>query len=433
MGSMGIEIAIILVLIIANGVFAMTEIAIVSSKKVRLEYLAGKGSAGAKAALKLANEPNRLLSTVQVGISVIATFTGAFGGATLASALGKWLKDIPAIAPYSGAISLGIVVIAITYLSLIIGELVPKRIALNNPEKVATKISMPISFFAKIVSPIVQVLSVSTNVVLKILGIKEKPEDSVTEEEINLLIAQGTKTGAFEKAEQDMVEKVFSLADLRVKSLLTPRTQLQWLDLEDSDEENWSVLVKTRHSRLPVGRGSLDEVVGIVYARDILAQRCHKSSEPLDLETIMREPLFVPKSMKAFSLLEIFKKIGSEIAFVIDEYGILQGVVTIDDVVEHIVGDIPLPGGEEEDEIIQRDHNSWLLDGLLSIEEVKELFDLSELPGEESGLFQTLAGFVMSHLGYIPRSGEHFEWQDLRFEIIDMDRARIDKVLVTKL
>lgn len=433
MGSMGFEIAIILVLIMANGIFAMTEIAIVSSKKVRLQYLAEKGGSGAKMALKLANEPTRLLSTIQVGISIIATFTGAFGGATLAGALGESLKKIPALAPYSGAISLAIVVIAITYLSLIIGELVPKRIALNNPEMVATKVAVPINFFAKIVSPVVKILSLTTELVLRLLGIKEKDEEPITEEEINLMIAQGTKTGAFEKAEQDMIENVFSLADLRVKSLLTPRTQIEWLDLEKSDKENWNVLVESKHSRFPVGRGSLDEVVGLVYAKDILAKKASQGLDTLELEGIMREPFFVPKSMKAFSLLEMFKKMGTEIAFVIDEYGSLQGLVTIDDVVEEIVGDIPLSWEEDEEEIIQRDQNSWLLDGLLSIEEVKELFELDELPGEASGLFQTLAGFIMSYLGYIPNTGEHFEWQSLRFEIVDMDRTRIDKVLVTKL
>lgn len=304
---------------------------------------------------------------------------------------------------------------------------------MNNPEMVATKVAVPINFFAKIVSPVVKILSLTTELVLRLLGIKEKDEEPITEEEINLMIAQGTKTGAFEKAEQDMIENVFSLADLRVRSLLTPRTQIEWLDLEKSDKENWNVLVESKHSRFPVGRGSLDEVVGLVYAKDILAKKASQGLDTLELEGIMREPFFVPKSMKAFSLLEMFKKMGTEIAFVIDEYGSLQGLVTIDDVVEEIVGDIPLSWEEDEEEIIQRDQNSWLLDGLLSIEEVKELFELDELPGEASGLFQTLAGFIMSYLGYIPNTGEHFEWQSLRFEIVDMDRTRIDKVLVTKL
>lgn len=433
MDSMGLEVVVILILIIANGVFAMTEIAIVSAKKIRLEFLAEKGSAGAKSALQLANDPTRLLSTIQVGISIISTFTGAFGGATLAKALEESIKKIPALAPYSGALSLALVVIVITYLSLIIGELVPKRIALNGPEKVATKVAVPISFFARLVAPLVKVLSVSTELVLKLFGIKEKAEEPITEEEINLMIAQGTKTGAFEQAEQDMVENVFNLADLRVRSLLTPRTQIDWLDLEAADEDNWRIIAESRHSRFPVARGNLDDIVGLVYARDILSNRALAVSNSLELESLMRKPLFIPKSMKAFSLLEIFKKNGTEIAFVIDEYGSLNGLVTIDDVVEHIVGDIHLLGEDDNEEIIQRDQNSWLLDGLLSIEEVKELFDLAELPGEESGLFQTLAGFIMSYLGYIPKAGERFEWQSLRFEIVDMDRTRIDKVLVTKL
>jgi len=428
---MGFEIIVILLLIIANGIFAMTEIAIVSAKKVRLENLAGKGSAGAQRALQLANEPTQLLSTIQVGISVISTFTGAFGGATIAEILAVNFSTIPALAPYSGAIALAIVVTVITYLSLILGELVPKRIALNNPEGIAVKVAAPINVFAKIVAPLVHLLSGSTELVLKIMGIKEKEEEPVTEEEISLMMARGTQTGAFEQVEQDIVENVFNLSDLRVKSLFTPRTQVDWLNLEASDEENLEIIANSRHSRFPVGRGSLDEIAGIVYAKDLLSRKinCHS----LELESLLKEALFVPKSMRAFTLLEMFKRKGTEIALVIDEYGSLQGLVTIDDVMEEIVGDIPQPGEDENEEIIRRDQNSWLLDGLLSLEEFKELFGIAELPGEESGLFQTLAGFIMSYLGYIPKEAERFEIEGLRFEIVDMDRVRIDKVLVTKI
>lgn len=429
--SISIEIVLILLLILANGIFAMTEIAIVSSRKVRLERMADQGSRGARAALDLANEPTQLLSTIQIGITLIGIFTGAFGGATLAEGLEGYLKDVPVLAPYSGALSLGIVVSIITYLSLIVGELTPKKIALNNPESIATAVAVPMRFFSKVTLPIVRILSGSTELVLKLLGIKETEEAPVTEEEIRILIAQGAKTGTFEKAEQEMVEKIFNLGDMRARSLMTPKTQIDWLDLEDPDEYNLRILTESRYSRFPVGRGSLDEVVGIVYTRDLLANRLKNSS--LNIQDVIRDPLYIPKTMRAFNLLEMFKQLGTEIALVIDEYGSLQGLVTLNDVLEQIVGDINEPSETDEQEIIQRDNNSWLLDGLLSIEELKELFELDHLPGEETGYFQTLGGFIMSYLGHIPKTSERFDWEGLRFEIVDMDRIRIDKVLVTRL
>lgn len=430
-GSISIEIVLILLLILANGIFAMTEIAIVSSRKVRLERIADEGSRGARVALDLANEPTQLLSTIQIGITLIGIFTGAFGGATLAEELGGYLKEVPVLAPYSGAISLAVVVSAITYLSLIVGELVPKKIALNNPETIAAAIAVPMRFFSKMTSPVVRILSGSTELVLKLLGIKEAKEAPVTEEEIRIMIAQGAKIGTFEKAEHEMVEKIFRLGDMKVRSLMTPKTQLDWLDLEDPDEYNLRMLTVSRYSRFPVGRGSLDEIVGIVYTRDLLAN--HLKNSTLNIQEVIRQPLYVPKTMRAFTLLEMFKQSGTEVALVIDEYGSLQGLVSLNDILEHIVGDINEPFETDDPEIIQRDNNSWLLDGLLSIEELKELFELDHLPGEETGYFQTLGGFIMYYLGHIPKSSERFDWEGLRFEIVDMDKIRIDKVLVTKI
>lgn len=430
-GPITIQIVLILILIIANGVFAMTEIAIVSSRKVRLERMAEEGSKGARTALDLSNEPTQLLSTVQIGITLIGIFTGAFGGATIAEGLKGYFKNISVLAPYSAALSLAIVVSVITYLSLVIGELVPKKLALNNPEAIATVVSVPMSLFSKVTSPLARVLSFSTEFVIKILGIKEAQESPVTEEEINLLIAQGAKLGTFEKTEQEMVEKIFRLGDMRVRALMTPKTQLFWLDLEDPNEYNLRILTESRYSRFPVGRGSLDEVVGVVYTRDLLANSLKGDS--LNIEEVIRQPLYVPKTMRAFSLLEMFKQSGTEVALVIDEYGSIQGLVSLNAVLEQIVGDISEPSDKEDPDIIQRDSNSWLLDGMLSIEELKELFKIDELPDEETGYFQTIAGFIMSQLGHIPKESEHFDWEGLRFEIVDMDRIRIDKVLVTKL
>jgi putative hemolysin len=418
-------------MIFANGLFAMSEIAIVSSRKARLESRAAEGSKGARAALELANEPTQMLSTVQIGITLIGILTGAFGGATLSTALSKVLKTIPLLAPQSDVLALAIVVAGITYLSLVVGELVPKKMALNNPETIACMVAIPMRFFAKLAMPLVHLLSVSTEMALKLLRVKKPDEPPVTEEEVKDLIAEGTKYGTFEETERDMVEKIFRLGDLKISWLMTPRTQVAWLDTEDTEENNLQVLVESGHSRFPVARGSLDDLLGVVYTKDLLASRL--SCQALDVEGAVRAPLYVPKSMKVFKVLEMFKESGTHIAFVIDEYGGLLGIVTLNDIMSEIVGDIEFADAQEEPEIIRREDGTWLLDGMLAIDELKDLFDLDELPGEERDHFQTLGGFILSYLGHIPAAAEYFEWNGLRFEVLDMDRVRIDKVLVTKL
>ncbi|CUH95035.1 UPF0053 protein [Propionispora sp. 2/2-37] len=427
--SIGLEIFIIFVLIIANGIFAMTEIAIVSSRKARLEKQALEGSARAKTALELANDPTQLLSTVQIGISIIGVVTGAYGGATLAQPLAVFLKPVPLIGEYSVAVSMVIVVASITYISLIVGELVPKKIALNNPERVAAWIAIPMNIFSKMFLPLVRLLSYSTEFALKMLNIKEPVDSGVTEEEIKLMIAEGTAVGTFEETERDIVDRVFRLGDMRVSALMTPRTQIDWIDLEDIDEQIWSDIMESHHSRLPVAKGSLDDIVGVIYAKDILAMR-NQSTLPIAENT--REPLFVPRSLRAFKLLEQFQQTGTHIALVMDEFGGMIGLVTLYDILEHLVGELPQEE-EDEQEIVQRDDDSWLLDGLLSIDEFKELFDLGEMPGEDKDHYQTLGGFIISYLGSMPKTGDTFEWNYLKFEIVDMDRLRIDKVIVTKL
>lgn len=427
--SIGWELLIILILIIANGLFAMTEIAIVSSRKTRLEKQALEGSTAAKTAWELANEPTQLLSTVQVGISVIGVVTGAYGGATFAQVLAVYLAPLPVLGPHSYAVSMFIVVTLITYTSLIIGELVPKRIALNAPEAVAIAIAIPMRFFSKLFSPLVQLLSLSTEFVLNLLNIREPQDAGVTEEEIKIMLAEGTAVGTFEEAERNIVDRVFRLGDMRVSALMTPRTQIDWIDLEDGEEEIWQVLVSSHHSRLPVARGSLDELVGVVYIKDLFLAR---GQSPLPIAEHTEEPLFVPRSLRAFKLLEQFQQSGTHIAFIMDEFGGMIGLVTLYDILEHLVGELPQ---EEEDdpEIVQRDDRSWLLDGLLSIEEFKELFHIQDMPGEDRDHYQTLGGFITSYLGSMPKTGETFEWSGLSFEIVDMDRMRIDKIIVTKL
>ncbi|MCC5631634.1 hemolysin family protein [Nostoc sphaeroides CHAB 2801] len=428
MSSINFEILIILVLIIANGVFSMSEMAIVSARKVRLQQLANQGDAKAKAALKLAESPNHFLSTVQVGISLIGILTGAFGGATIANRLAVYVKLVPLLAPYSEPLSFGIVVLIITYLSLIVGELVPKRLALNNPERIASIVAIPMEALAAIASPVVFLLSASTDLILRLLGITASTEPQVTEEEIKILIEQGTEAGTFEEAEQDMVERVFRLGDRPVSYLMTPRPDIVWLDLDDSAEENRQKMVDSAYSRYPVCQGGLDNVLGVMPVTDLLARSFR--GEPLDLTVGLRQPVFVPESTRGLKVLELFKQTITHMALVVDEYGVIQGLVTLNDIMSEIVGDVPSTDGQDQPQAVQREDGSWLLDGMLPVEEFLELFGMEEWKSEESGSYQTLGGFVITHLGRIPAAADHFEWQSMRIEVMDMDGNRVDKVLV---
>ncbi|MBE8968410.1 HlyC/CorC family transporter [Nostocales cyanobacterium LEGE 12452] len=428
MSSITFEILIILVLIIANGVFSMSEMAIVSARKVRLQQLANQGDAKAMAALKLAESPNHFLSTVQVGISLIGILTGAFGGATIANRLAVYVRLVPFLAPYSEPISFGIVVLIITYLSLIVGELVPKRLALNNPERIASTVAIPMRALSAIASPMVYLLSASTDLILRLLGITASTEPQVTEEEIKILIEQGTEAGTFEEAEQDMVERVFRLGDRPVSYLMTPRPDIVWLDLDDSAEENRQKMVDSAYSRYPVCQGGLDNVLGVIPVTDLLARSFR--GEPLDLTIGLRQPVFVPESTRGLKVLELFKQTITHMALVVDEYGVIQGLVTLNDIMSEIVGDVPSTDGQDQPQAVQREDGSWLLDGMLPVEEFLELFGMEEWESEERGSYQTLGGFVITHLGRIPAAADHFEWQSMRIEVMDMDGNRVDKVLV---
>ncbi|WP_414542869.1 hemolysin family protein [Nostoc sp. CCY0012] len=428
MSSITFEIFILLVLIIANGVFSMSEMAIVSARKVRLQQLANQGDAKARAALKLAESPNHFLSTIQIGITLIGILTGAVGGATIATRLAVYIRFIPLFVPYSEPIAFGIVVVIITYLSLIIGELVPKRLALNNPEKIAAFVAIPMKAVSAFASPAVYLLSASTDMILRVLGITPSLEPQVTEEEIKILIEQGTEAGTFEEAEQDMVERVFRLGDRHVSSLMTPRPDIVWLDLEDSPEENRQKMVENGYSRYPICQGGLDNVLGVIPVTDLLARSLR--NQPLDLIVGLRQPVFVPESTRGLKVLELFKQTVTHMALVVDEYGVIQGIVTLNDIMSEIVGDVPEGPEEEEPQIIQREDGSWLLDGMLSIDEFYELFHLEEWEIEDRGSYQTLGGFVITNLGRIPVSADYFEWHGMRIEVMDMDGNRVDKVLV---
>lgn len=425
------EAIFILVLILANGVLAMAEIAVISARKARLQQRADEGDEQASAALKLANDPADFLSTVQVGITLVGVLAGAFGGATIAGQISGWVAGFPLLAPYSSAIGVAVVVILITYFSLVLGELVPKRLALNDPERVAMLVAAPMRFLSRLASPLVRFLSKSSTLVLRLLGAKPSDEPPVTEEEIKVMIAQGTQAGVFAEAEQDMVQAIFRLGDRRVGTLMTPRTELVWLDLDDPMEENQRKILGSIHSRFPVARGSLDHVVGVVQAKDLLAS-CMAGIE-FTLKDVLCQPLFVPESMPALKVLELFRESRVHTALVIDEYGGFQGLVTLFDILESIVGEIPDAGDLSELEVIQREDGTWLVDGMLPIDELKEIFHLSTMPGEERGYYQTVGGFVMTSLGRIPVASDHFVWSGLRFEVVDMDGLRVDKVLIVPL
>ncbi len=428
MPSITLEVLIILVLLLANGVFAMSEIAVVSARKAWLQKHANEGDKGAQAALELANSPSHFLSTVQIGITLIGVMAGAFGGTTLAKPLALYLQTIPWLTAYSTPISLGVVVVCITFVSLLLGELVPKRLALHRPEQIASLAAIPMRLLSHLAGPLVGLLVFITDSLLRILGLRSNQESPVTEEEVKVLIDQGTKEGTFEQAERDMVKRVFRLGDRRVASLMTPRRDIVWLDVEDSIEEVQRKLIDSTHSRFLVAEGHLDNLAGVVYAKDLLAKTL--AGIPLDLRSILRQPLVIPESTVALNLLESFKQSGTHIALIVDEHGGVQGLVTLNDVLEAIVGDISSIDAQTEPAVVKREDGSLLLDGMLRIDDLKAILQVSALPGEQNGYYHTLAGFIMMKMGRIPSAADHFNWGGFRFEVVDMDGRRIDKVMV---
>jgi len=428
MSGIVIEVTIILVLIALNGLLAMAEISVVAARKARLLQLVEQGAEKAIGALQLANDPGDFLSTVQIGITLVGILAGAFGGATIAEQLALWLDDLPILGSYSELIALVLVVAAITYLTLIFGELVPKRLGLNNPERVAMRVSKPMRSITRLAMPVVMLLSASSKGVIRLLGVKPSQEPPVTEEEIKVLIEQGTQAGIFESAEQDMVAAVFRLADRRVGSLMTPRTEIVWLDMEDPWDVNRKKLGSRIHSRFPVAHHSLDNVIGVVQVKDLLAGKV--DIQQADVENTICAPLYVPESMAALKVVELFKKTRVHTALVIDEYGGLQGMITVFDLLESLVGEIPDTIGDETPEVVRRADGSWLLDGMLPIDEFEDLFRKYDFPEEERVYYQTLGGLVMTKLGRIPKAADTFIWNNLCFEVVDMDGHRVDKVIV---
>ncbi len=424
MTTIAFEIAIILVLTIVNGVFAMSEVALLSARKGRLQRSAERGDVRARRALVLLEDPNNFLSTVQIGVTLVGVLSGAFGGATIAEKIAGQLSRYSAIAPYAETIGISTVVIAITYLSLVIGELVPKRLALHNPEGIARMVAGLMSALSRMGAPVVAILSVSTDAVLKVFGLRKSGEPAVTEDDVRGLLRQGAQAGIFEPGEHQIVERVFQFADRRVSAIMTPRTDIVWLDVEDGFSELRAKISSSQHSRFPVCEGDLDRVIGILHAKDFLA-----ALENADVRGLVKHAVIVPQSMAALKVLEQFRQTTVHIALAVDEHGSVRGLVSATDVLEALVGELPDEPAHERS-MVQRSDGSWLVDGSVPIEELKALLHVERLPREGTGTYQTVAGFVMDRLGKIPSTGEQFVWEENRFEVVDMDGNRIDKVLV---
>ncbi len=424
------EIIIIILLIVINGLLAMSEIAVVSSRKERLQQLASDGNSNAQIALELADDPNQFLSTIQVGITLVGVFTGAFGGATIAEKLGALLSKIEIIAPYGTTIALALVVVMITYLTVVFGEIVPKRLALIFPESIAFRVAPVMQFLSKVSSPLVKAFSYSTDAVLRLFGVKEIKEQTISEEEILLLLERGKQLGTVEEEEKSIVSNVFNLTDRQVDSLMTPRNKVTALDIQNTLDENIQILNETMHSTFPLYNGGIDNIIGVIKAKNLLSD--FSDEKTFNLSSLADSPLFIPETMKAFKALELFKSTGKHFAIIVNEYGVVQGILTIIDILEAIVGDIPTIEEIENPLAVQRDDGSWLLDGLLEIEEFKKMFEITDLPSEDEGDYNTLGGFIIYHMEKIPSVSEYFDWQGFRLEVIDMDGNRVDKVLLAR-
>lgn len=440
--SLGKECIVILLLIFGNGVFSLLEMSIVSCHQPRLEAMAEEGSKSAKIVLKLRENPNKMFSAVQFGITLMGLLTGVYGGTEMAGPMSQYVAMIPGLEPYAYSVSLTTIVAVITYLTIILGEIVPKRIAINKPEAIACFLARPMLYFCTVSTPLIWFLSASTALVTKIIGMGKPEVQPVTEEEIKILLEQGAELGAFEKEEPELVDRVFRLADMNVSDIMTNRTQVDWIDVEDPDETIMNEMIAFNHIHLPVGRGSLDEFLGMVSVNMVFqkyydAVHSGKTVTMKSLvESSVQKPVFVPESMDIMKVVPVFREHSVHEAAVLDEYGNFSGLLTLHDILEELVGS--MPSGEKEkkendNRIVQRGPNEWLMEGLLTIEEFKDFFDLEDdLPGEEDDLYKTLAGFVTYGVGRIPKETDTYTWNEFTFEVMDMDNLRVDKILVTR-
>ncbi|MGA0555179.1 hemolysin family protein [Larkinella sp. VNQ87] len=422
------ELAIILFLVILNGVFSLSEIALVSSRKARLETDARNGDRRAEEALKLAESPNRFLATVQIGITLIGILTGIFSGDSLTDQISSFVSQFALLAPYANSIAVTLTVVLITYLSLVLGELVPKRIGLSNPEGIAKFMVRPMNLLSRLTAPFISLLAFSSDLIIKILNIKPNTS-AVTEEEIKSLIQEGTSGGVIEEIEQEIVQNVFQLGDRRITSLMTNRQEIVYLDLEATVEENRQSIIEHRHSHYPLCRGGVDEMIGLINSKDFLGKDL--DDQLTRLEDIKRDLLYIPENNMAYQVLERFREKRQYVGIIVDEYGGVLGMVTLNDIVDALVGDIS-DTNEFEYEIVDRGDDSYLIDAQIPFDDFLDHFDIVLQNRRELTGFDTLGGFALHIIKDIPKTGETFTWQDYQFEIVDMDKSRIDKIMVTK-
>jgi putative hemolysin len=423
------EISLLFALIILNGLFAMSEIALITARRGQLRNMAQNGDSGAAAAIELREDPNRFLSTIQIGITFIGIMNGIIGEAALARPFSAWLESVGVQSALTDYLATGMVVVGITYFTIVLGELVPKRLGQINPESIARWVSRPMLWLAVVSKPFVKLLAGSTQLMLSVFGIKEQGRSSVTQEEIHMLLAEGSSAGVIEHEEHQMIQNVFRLDDRQIASLMVPRSDVVYLDIEEPLEENIKRIESSEHSRFPVLKGSWNQIVGVARARQFLTQTLR--GEKPSLTESLHLPVFVPESLTGIELLENFKNSGINLAFVIDEYGEVQGIVTLKDVMEAITGEFK-PKRPEDAWAVRRDDGTWLLDGFIPVPELKDRLGLKEVPEEEKGRYNTLSGMLMLLVGRLPQTADRCEWEGWSFEVMDMDGHRIDKVLATE-
>ena len=420
-------IIIILLLILLNGVFSMSEIALISARKNRLETAAKKGNLNAKAALELASSPNKFLSTVQIGITLIGILTGIYSGEKITQDVQDFVAQFELLQPYANPIAVGIVVVVLTFFSLVLGELVPKRIGLTYPETIAKTFAVPMKIISKITAPFIWLLTISTEFILEVFKIKPTADGKVTEEEIKAIIKEGTEVGEVQAIEQDIVERVFHIGDRKVNSLMTHRKAVDYLSIDDSVQELKSKVLHDLHSFYPVCHNNLDDIIGVVSIKDLFT---YFEKEAINLKSITKEPVYLIEYTSAYKALEIFKKSKIHYAFIVDEHGVFQGIITLNDILEALVGDAS-EFYEEEFQLVAREDGSWLVDGHYSLHDFLTYFDMDEHINDYE--VTTVSGFVFTELGNIPKQGQKFIWNKLEFEIIDMDGVKIDKILIKNL
>lgn len=425
--SLLLEIVIVLLLVLLNGFFAMSELAIVSSRRARLKPLADRGHRGARRALRLAAEPTQFLATVQIGITLVGIVAGAYSGATLSEPVAAMIRDWPLVGEYAYPVAVALVVAVITYLSLVIGELVPKRFAMSRAEAIAVRVALPMMLLAKIGTPVVYALRVSTEGLLRLLRVPHTQENKITEEEIKVMIAEGAEAGVFMQQERHMIEGVLHLADHSVRTIMTPRPDIEWLDVREGDAELMPIITAAEHSRLLLCDGAIDEILGFVYARDLLAQTA--TGQALQPRAVVKQPLTVHETTTVLRLLDLFRQQAANLAVVLDEYGGVQGIVTPRDIFAAIAGEFAEDAADEPG-IARRQDGTWLVDGRTRINDLERALAAHGLSDPD---YSTVAGLVLHQLGHLPRIGESVDFGGYRFEVVDLDTRRIDKILVARL